>query len=125
METYKKVAKQIKARLDQGNYSFITIPYSEFQSMYREAVNDSNARLARSAREGIQEALLDYTVRVFPSIEESGDAIRFFRSGTVLWDIVSNLRHPNGASDEELARLIKRLKEDPAVVVIIPSKQGE
>jgi len=120
MEIFRRVAREIKARLDQGNYSFKTIPYSELQAMYRNAAGDDSIRLAKSAREGIEEALLDFGIRVFPSIEEAGDGVRFFRSGTVLWDIVSNLRHPNSTSDAELARLIKRVKEDPTVVIIMP-----
>ncbi|CAK8717602.1 MAG: hypothetical protein CDV28_101107 [Candidatus Electronema aureum] len=120
MEVFRKVAKEIKYRMDQGNYSFITIQYSELQLMYRTAAQDDSIRLAKSAREGIQEALSDLGVRVFPSIDEAGECVRFFRSGTVLWDIVSSLRYPNSTSDGELKRLIKRIKEDPLVVLIMP-----
>ena len=120
MEIFRRVAQEIKVRLDEGNYSFITIEYNKLQSMYRNAAGDDTIRLAKSAREGIQEALLDFSVRVFPSIEDAGEGIRFFRSGTVLWDIVSNLRHPNSTSDIELAKLIRRVKEDPTVVIVMP-----
>jgi hypothetical protein len=120
MEFFRKVAQEIKTLLNEGNYSFITIEYSKLQSMYRNAARDETIRLAKNAREGIEEALLDVGIRVFPSLEEGGDGIRFFRSGTVLWDIVTNLRYPNSTSDVELSRLLRRVKEDPTVVIVMP-----
>jgi len=120
MEIYRKVAQDIKARLDEGNYSFITILYKDLQSMYRDAAGDETMRFAKSAREGIEEALLDVGVRVFPSLEEAQDGVRFFRSGTVLWNIVTNLRYPNSRSDAELSELLNRVKRDPTVVIVMP-----
>lgn len=121
MEHFKEVARRIKSKLDEGNYSFITIGYSEVQSMYRD-VAKYDARLSKSVREGLQEALLDFGIRVFPSLEDSDEAVRFFRSNTILWDIVSNLRYPDSTSDARLASLIKKIKEDPTIEIRIMSR---
>jgi hypothetical protein len=120
MEVFRKVAQEIKARLDEGNYSFITIEYDKLQLLYRDAAGDNTIRLAKSVREGIQEALSDVGVRVFPPLGEVEEGCRFFRSGTVLWNIVTNLRYPNSASDVELSKLLRRIKEDPTVVIVMP-----
>jgi len=120
MEVFRKVAQEIKARLDEGNYSFITIEYDKLQLLYRDAAGDNTIRLAKSAREGIQEALSDVGVRVFPPLGEVEEECRFFRSGTVLWNIVTNLRYPNSVSDVELSKLLRRIKEDPTVVIVMP-----
>ena len=54
MEIFRKVAQEIKTKLDEGNYSFITIEYSKLQLIYRTVANDDTIRLSKSAREGIQ-----------------------------------------------------------------------
>jgi hypothetical protein len=120
MEIFQKVAQEIKARLDEGNYSFITLEYGELQSIFRKAAGNESIRLAKSAREGITEALSDVAVKVFPSLEEElADGVRFFRSGTLLWNIVTNLRYPNSTSDAELAKMLNQIKQDPTVVFSI------
>ncbi len=117
MENVRKVAQQIKAKLDEGNYSFRTIDYSELLSIYRAVAGDG-AKLSKGFREEFQEVLSDYNIKVFPSIEDSGEAVRFFRSGTMLWEIVHNLRYPDNTSDMRLASLIKKVKENPALLEI-------
>lgn len=117
MENVRKVAQEIKAKLDEGNYSFITMDYSELRSIYRRVAGDE-ARLSKSFREEFQEVLSDYSIKVFPSMEDSGEAVRFFRSGTMLWEIVHNLRYPDNTSDIRLAALIKKVKENPTLLEI-------
>jgi len=122
MEHFREVAKRIKNELDEGNFSFKTMSYSELLSIYREVIG-YEARISKSVREGIAEALLDFGIRVFPAIEDmEGESVRFFRSNTVLWDIVVNLRYPDNTSDARLAALIKKIKEDPTIEIHVFSK---
>jgi hypothetical protein len=122
MEHFRKVAQQIKSKLDEGNYSFITIDYSELLSMYRN-VAGGEVRLSKNVRTGLEKALSDVGIKVFPSIEDTEvAAVRFFRAPTILWDIVTNLRYPDDTSDGRLAALIKRIKEDPTVEIHIMSR---
>ena len=118
MENSRTVAKKIKSRLDEKRAAFITIEYNELLSMYREATG-YEARLSATARERLTDALSQEGIQVFPSLDDrDGSSVRFFRAGTILWDIVSNLRYPGAGSDTTLAGLISKIKANPSILEI-------
>ncbi|MFX1787201.1 hypothetical protein GS491_26155 [Rhodococcus hoagii] len=107
------VARRLKKELN--GKAFMTIERSTLTTYLREESGEPTTRL-RTGKTGVAadltDALIAQGVLVYPALVEAGkcDAVRLYRSGTVVGRLIDTIVYPDPGSDAELGDVLTKIK---------------
>jgi len=105
-----QAARQLKK--DLNGRAFRTIQRTDVTQLVREISGEDTTRIKSNMAEELEKALLEQGVRTYPSLvgTTTGDTIRLFHAGTLLGTLLDILTHPSEDDDDELARVLTKVK---------------
>lgn len=113
-DDYLKMAIGIKQQMDNERKMWTTKTRLELITLLRAVSKQPRLRIGRNVADSIEAALEQQGFRAFPHINEVGqhEAVRIIRRGTTLDKILNAFLHPGDMTDEQLAELANKLKQN-------------
>ncbi len=113
IEASRTVARLVKQIMNDNKLAFKTFPKTEFLSMLRGSAEKNTIRIGSTIGYEIENALSEEGFKVFPHLVDVGlnESVRVFRSGSLIYTVLSAFLYPGTKTDKELASLLATVKD--------------
>ena len=121
---YDAVAQQIAAYLNAFHLAFKAYQTSDFDKMLK-AIAGPGARISGTDKH-LETALLERGFRTYPSITDSEDGyVRVIRANSIVGNLLNAFQYVGSSGDDDLARLLFRLKNNKRSIDIELEESSE
>jgi hypothetical protein len=110
---YARVAKELRAKLDEGRQAFKTVSRREILDILRDVSGEPTTRIKSVVARDLAQVMLEReALRCFPSLEETDslDNVRIFRAASVFGHLVDLIAYPSKDDDVEVGTVLKKVK---------------
>lgn len=112
-DIYFRFADAVARQMDQDRLAYATKTRLEMGTLLRQVSGQPRSKIGKNVGDAIEAALEQRGFRVFPHINDVGmhEAVRIFRAGSFVNQILNAFLHPGAMTDTQLADLITKVKQ--------------
>lgn len=113
-DDYMTVAKQIAQHMNAFRLAFKSYNVSQLDDMIQVVAGSGSRVSGDETSEQLRTALLDRGFIIYPAIRDAEDGyFRVYRTNSIVGNLLNAFRYVGANGDEELARLLNKLKQRP------------